>query len=327
MNRRLLVFVLFCACDDDRSPDASILADATPDAGIFADAAVFADAEPLDSGVAVDPTLGLNEPALIQGGFLFTEGPTWRAAEGVLLFSDINANTIYRFDPTSGIAPFRMPSNRSNGLASDRDGLLLACEHESRRVSRTLSDGTVVAIAERFEGGSLNSPNDLAVRSDNTIYFTDPPFGLGNRMREVDFNGVYRIDPSGMLFAEWRGERRTRPNGVALSPDERILYVAESADEVLIAFDVAADGSLSNERVFTQTGGVGDGMAVDDAGNIYLTTIAGIEVYAPDGSRWGVIAVPVQPANVAFGGAARRTLYITSRAELYQLEMPIPGGN
>jgi gluconolactonase len=340
-SRAFLCFLLAasaCSSSDENSDasvptDAASNLDAASDAGVLADAAVFADAEtfpdaaPFDSGVPIDPLAGIGPAELIEDGFMFIEGPTWRAAEGVLLFTDIDDNRIVRFTPPDTFDTFRMPSDRANGLASDTTGLLIACEHETRRVTRTLSDGTVMSIADTFEGELLNSPNDLTIRSDNTIYFTDPPFGLGNRMRGVPFNGVFRIDPRGVLTAEWRGSLSSRPNGIALSPDENTLYLADSASTQVRAFDVAEDGSLSNERPFVTTAAVEDGMAVDDGGNLYVTTMAGVEVFAPDGTKWGTILVAEQPANVAFGGADRRTLYITARSGLYKIDLPISGGN
>lgn len=277
----------------------------------------------------VDPLAGRGMVELVRGRFMFTEGPQWRSREGDLVFSDIPANTIFRLGAMDAITMFRMPSDSSNGLAVDMMGRLLAAEHGSRSVTRTRPDGTRETLASHFtEGGNrrrLNSPNDLIVRSDGTVYFTDPPYGISAGQQELSFNGVYRIAPSGALTAEWRGATSSRPNGVVLSPDERVLYVADTADGTVRAWAVQADGALMGERMFVRTSGNPDGMAIDRAGNLYVSTRTGVEVFAPDGRRWGVIAIPEQPANCAFGGADARTLYVTARTGLYSTRVNVPG--
>lgn len=278
-----------------------------------------------DAGPPVNPLDGIGAVELVDDGYMFLEGPTWRAADGVLLFSDIPANTIYQLEPPSTITTFRSPSGNSNGLDTDVDGLLLAAEHGNRRVSRTLGDGQLVDVAASYQGMSLNSPNDLAVRSDGTIYFTDPPYGIpAGESQELSFNGVFRVAPGGALTAEWEGALSSRPNGIALSPDEQVLYVADTTGPVR-AYDVAGDGSLGNERVLTAAVANADGMAIDTAGNLFVTTATGVKVFAPDGSEWGTISVPQQPANCAFGDGDARTLYITARTGLYRVRVVIPG--
>lgn len=285
--------------------------------------ATFNDAAPADLG-PIDPLVGRGPVELVAESFTFTEGPQWIEADGTLLFSDIDGNTIHRLTPPAAISTYRTPSNNSNGLAVDQEGRLLAAEHGARRVSVATLGQAEVTLVERYQGQRLNSPNDLVVRSDGTIYFTDPPYGLGNRQREVPFNGVYRIDPSGGLTAEWEGPLQSRPNGIALSPDEQVLYVADTVGLVR-AYDVMASGALANERAFVPNIGGPDGMAVDTAGNLYVTASTGVEVYGPDGHSFGVIPVPRQPANCAFGGADHRTLYITARQGLYRVSLSIPG--
>ena len=304
--------------------------DASTDADVgFADAAAMdAAAEDAqvaeDGGFPADPLMGVGAVTAIDTRFDFTEGPVWRPAEGDLLFSDIPANTIYR-RTEARIVSFRMPSQNSNGLALDTQGRLLAAEHGARRVSRTLADGTVETVVDRFEGLRLNSPNDLAVRQDGTIYFTDPPYGINDSQRELDFMGVFRVAPDGALSAEWRGPLSARPNGIALSPDQTVLYVAYTTEQLVRRFEVAADGSLGTPTTFANTDENADGMAVDLAGNLYVTVAPGVEVFAPDGTRRGLIATPQAAANCAFGGADRRTLFITARSGLYQVRVPIPG--
>ncbi len=218
-----------------------------------------------------------------------------------------------------------MPTGRSNGLGLDPLGRLIASEGDNRRVSRTLADGTVVTVADRWQGKRLNSPNDNIARSDGTIYFTDPPYGVpAGQARELDFQGVFRVDPAGMLHLESRD--MNRPNGVALSPDEKTLYVDDTADALVRKFPVRPDGSLGPPTMFVpSTGGGGDGMAVDDAGNLYVATDAGVKVYKPNGMTWGVISLPEVPSNCTFGGSDRRTLYITAKTSLYRVTLKVPG--
>lgn len=259
-------------------------------------------------------------------GFQFTEGPVWHPA-GFLLFSDIPAAIIYRFVPGQRPQPWRHASGHSNGLTYDRQGRLLACEHGNRRVSRTEPDGAIVTVADRYDGRRLNSPNDIVVRSDGAIYFTDPPYGIQPEQQEQPCNGLYALTPTGelrLLVSDFG-----RPNGLAFSPDERILYVDDSPRRLIRAFDVQPDGSLSNDRLFADLSspdqGSPDGMKLDAAGRIYCTGPGGIWVYAPDGALFGIVRLPQQPANLAFGGPDLRTLYITARTSLYSLQTRTPG--
>lgn len=273
------------------------------------------------------PMVGLGEVEPVEdGGFVFNEleGPQWMPDERVLLFSDVAADTIYQLGAGDEVTVFRMPSHGSNGLAVDPEGRLIAAESSTRRVTRTQSDGTVTPIAERFEGARLNQPNDIAVRSDGTIYFTDPVFGDADA--ELDFRGVFRIAPDGGLTAEYRGDTTEAPNGVAMSPDESLLYVTDYAAELVRVFDVARDGSLSEPRTFVTVAGP-DGMAVDDAGNLFVASYNGraIEVFAPDGEHSGTIPVSGAPSNCAFGGADGGTLYITTARVLYRVTLAHPG--
>lgn len=269
-----------------------------------------------------NPLIGVGEVELIDDGYAWTEGPQWSAEAGVLLFTDYQSNSIYQVDGAE-VTPFRRRTNGAHGLAVDPGGRLLATERQTRRVTRTESDGTVTPLAERFEGGLLNDPNDLAVRSDGTIYFTDPLFE--DHQPELDFHGVFRIAPDGTLTAERRGAITEQPNGIALSPDESLLYVANWADNLVWVFDVAADGSLSEARTFANVGFQPDGIAVDAAGNLFITSAEGVQVYAPDGTLWGTIAVPAYAANVAFGGMDGRTLYITAESNVFRVQLANPG--
>ncbi len=306
-----------CGTGQSTTVDSEPASDADTDTDSDADSDTDTDVAP------VDPFVGIGALELVSSGFIFIEGPIWRPVEEVLLFSDIPENTIFQLDPPSAISVFRAASNESNGLENGIDGSLLAAEHRSRRVSRTTEDGIEV-VADDYQGDQLHSPNDLAVRSDGTIFFTDPPYG--NNPSELDFNGVFRVQPDGTITAEWEGESSTRPNGIRLSPDETTLYVSDTESEVVRSYAVAADGTLSGEAVFADTDPVPDGMAVDNAGNLYVSTSAGIEVYAPDGSLWGVIEVPDnRPANCAFGETDGKTLYITAQDSLYRVVLEVSG--
>lgn len=262
----------------------------------------------------------------IATGFQFTEGPVWHPT-GYLLFSDIPANRINRLGPDGNVQVWREPSGNSNGLTYDRQGRLVACEHGNRRVSLTAADGTVRPLATHYRGKRLNSPNDAVVRSDGSVYFTDPPYGIQEGDRELPYNGVYCIAPDGTLALV--ADDFGRPNGVTLSPDEATLYVDDSERRQIRAFDVARDGSLSNGRLWADMAspdtGSPDGIKVDRDGNVYCTGPGGVWVYTPEARCLGVLKGPEQPANLAFGGDDLRTLYITARTSLYALRTTIPG--
>lgn len=278
----------------------------------------------------------------IAAGLAFTEGPVWRGDH--LLFSDLPNNRICRWQETlagvelttwrhpSGGAlddPRHLPQPGSNGLTLDRHGRLIACEHGRRRVSRTEADGAIVTLAERFADRRLNSPNDVVARSDGLIFFTDPPYGLPNQAdgMEQDANAVYRIGSDGQLTrvaADFE-----RPNGLAFSPDEHTLYVADTRRLHLRAFTVTSAGDLIDGRLFadfrhSEPGGP-DGLKVDRAGNIYSTGATGVWVLTPGGRLLGIIRTPERPANCAFGGPDWRTLFITARECVYRIRLETPG--
>ncbi len=332
-------------------------ADGGADSGALADGGLADSGQPKDSGVSgpedagapdasrpeVDPLLGVGAPALVPmaQGFVFTEGPLWVAGAtvpgvpaGSLLFSDINNATpaqgrIVRLTPPNGPVDYRRPSGNANGHALDPQGMLVSCEHQNRRVSRTLADGGVVTVADRFDGGLLHSPNDVVVRSDGTLYFTDPRYG-GNPA-QLPFAGVFRVDLSGRLAAV--DLTMAAPNGIALSPDEKTLYVSDSQDGLVNAYDVAPDGTVSNKRRFVRTGpggatgAGGDGITVDEQGNLYVSTSDArrVKVYRTDGGERGSLQPPKQPTNCAFGGADGQTLFITAGDSVYQVHLNLPG--
>jgi len=262
----------------------------------------------------------------VAGDFKFTEGPVWNRA-GFLLFSDIPANTIYKWTPGGKAEVFRQPSGNSNGLTYDRQGRLIACEHSNRRVSRMGRDGKVTALAEAYQGKRLNSPNDVVVRRDGNIYFTDPPYGIPKEQKqELEFQGVFRLSPKGELTLI--AKDFDRPNGLALSPDEKTLYVDDTTRRHVRAFTLAKDGSASGGAVVAdlkvEKGGV-DGMKVDAKGNMYVTGSGGVWVFDKAGKHLGTIAVPETPANCAFGDRDYKTLYITARTSLYRVRLPYAG--
>jgi len=266
----------------------------------------------------------------VATGFGFTEGPVW--CQDYLLFSDIPRNRIVRWHMRSEgpeVTTFRSPSGNSNGLTLDRSGRLIVCEHSTRRVTRTEVDGSVSVLAERYEGRRLNSPNDVVVRSDGSIYFTDPPYGLKNldTWKELPFNGVYRFAPDGKLVL--LVDDFDRPNGLAFSPDESVLYIDDTSRSHIRAFDVSPDGNLGNGQVLidmqSSETGAPDGMKVDEKGNIYCTGPGGLWVIDSNGQCLGRIMLPVLPANLAWGDTDRRTLYITARSSIYRLRLAVPG--
>ena len=265
-------------------------------------------------------------PEKLAGDFQVTEGPIWQA-DGALLFSDIPASRIYRWTPDGGAQVWREPTGNSNGLTLDREGRLIACEHSGRRVSRTEADGTVAAIASHFNGGKLNSPNDVVVKSDGVVYFTDPPYGIQPAEREQPVNGVYRILTDGTL--ELLVEDFDRPNGLAFSPDESILYIDDSPRRHVRAFDVRPDGTLANNRVLADMDhpqpGSPDGMKIDEEGHLYVTGATGVWVFEPDGELLGVVVTPERPANCAWGDDDRQSLYITAQTSLYRVRTKVAG--
>ena len=260
----------------------------------------------------------------VRGDFQFLEGPVWVPARNELLFSDIPASRIYRYEPaTNSFRVFREPSGQANGNALDPQGRLVTCEHENRRTSRTESDGTVVPLATHYEGKRLNSPNDIVCKSDGSVYFSDPPYGVKAELRELDFQGVFRVSPDGktltLLVRDF-----IKPNGLAFSPDEKLLYIADTELGHIRAFDVKADGAIANSRVFCKVERP-DGFRVDVEGNLYISAMRSVEIFDRTGRKTGEITLPERPANVAFGDPDRQTLFICARTSLYKVRVPVPG--
>ncbi|MGH7930382.1 MAG: SMP-30/gluconolactonase/LRE family protein, partial [Candidatus Binatia bacterium] len=250
------------------------------------------------------------------------------AEEGCLLFSDIPANRIYKLTGNGRVSAFRDPSGNSNGLTRDLQGRLVACEHGNRRVTRSEKNGSITVLADQYQGRRLNSPNDVVVKSDGTIYFTDPPCGIKPHEQEQSHQGVFRLLPDGsdlkMVAADF-----LMPNGLAFSPDERKLYIGDSKRRHMRVFDVEDSGTLSNGRVFHNMDidipGAPDGMKVDVQGNIYCTGAGGVWVFSPLGTHLGTIVTPEKPSNCAWGGEDFRRLYITAEKSVYKIQVNVPG--
>lgn len=293
----------------------------------------------LDQVVAPDATI-----VKLADGFQFTEGPVWHP-DGFLLFSDPNTNVIYRFEPASrnvsiyqnksgytgiDIGEYHQPG--SNGLAIDQEGRLVVCQHGNRRVIRHEKKGPITVLSDNYKGQKLNSPNDLVLKSDGTVYFTDPPYGLPKNYtdprKETPHQGVYRIKngQTELLSTDLGG-----PNGLAFSPDERYLYVANwdirdiHHTKTLWRYEVAADGKLQNGKVFfdfsfTDGDEALDGVKVDRMGNLFVSAPGGLWILSPTGQYLGKIIGPERPANMAWGGTNGKTLYLTAHTGLYKIE-------
>lgn len=269
----------------------------------------------------------------VATGFLFTEGPLWHPTEHCLLFSDMPGDHLRRWSQKDGITTFRKPSNMSNGLAWDRAGNVLACEHATSQVTRRDPSGRITPIATHYQGKQLNSPNDIVRAPDGSIYFTDPPYGRVEfygvkREQELSFQGVYRVgaDPKKptLLVDDF-----DRPNGLCFSLDHRRLFINDTARKHIRVFDISAKGTLTGGRVWVETTGEGagapDGMKIDSAGDVYCCGPGGIHVFAPDALCLGVIRVPEYTANMAWGNADFRSLYITASTSLYRIRVQVPG--
>jgi gluconolactonase len=266
-------------------------------------------------------------------GFLFTEGPLWHARERYLLFSDMPGDHLRKWSAQGGVTTFRKPCNQSNGLAWDANGRLLACEHSSSRLTRTEADASITVLASHLDGKELNSPNDLAVKSDGSIYFSDPTYGRNEyygrpRPVELAFRGVYRVEPESKRVALLAGDF-AQPNGLCFSADEQQLFVNDTDRQHIRVFEVKPDGTLANSRIWAETTGEGagapDGMKFDAQNNLYCCGPGGIHVFAPDATCLGVIRVPEYTANFCWGDLDFRSLYITASSSIYRMRTRIPG--
>ena len=262
----------------------------------------------------------------IATGFQFVEGPVWNDSAG-LLFSDIPANTVYAWTASTGTHAYLNPSDNSNGLTLDAQGRLILAQTGLRRVARRETGGVETPLASAYGGKKLNSPNDVVVKSDGSVWFTDPPFNIPSGQKaELTFSGIFRISASGAL--QLLDSSLTEPNGICFSPDETRLYVNNSSQRVIYVWDVLHDSLIANKRQFASMtpAGYADGMKVDSLGNLFSAGPLGIWVFAPDGTVLDTILVPGQTTNCNWGETDRRTLYITSGNSVYRIRLALTSG-
>lgn len=258
----------------------------------------------------------------IAVGLRFAEGPAW-SPEGFLVYSDCAMDKLHKFVPGKGDSELASVPGGPNGNAYDSQGRLYTCEFRERRVTRTAKNGKQEVLASRFDGKRLNAPNDVVVRHDGHVYFTDPAFGNQEDTRELDFFGVFHLTPKGELeaVARWK----TRPNGIALSPNGRTLYVSDSDARCIRAYEIDRGGAASGERVLIdKIPGVPDGIRTDEKGNIYIAAKA-VYVYSPQAQLIGHIELPETPSNLAFGDGDLQTLFITARSTVYRVRIGVKG--
>jgi len=265
----------------------------------------------------------------LASGMLFGEGPVWDKQHQQLIFSDTGANEHKSWSERTGLQTYRQPSYQPNGNVLDAAGNLYTCEHESRAISVTNKVGQRTILCDRFQGQQFNSPNDLEIKSDGTIWFTDPPYGLGNRTKKIDFNGVFRYNPKTQELTVVT-KALSMPNGIAFSPEETKLYVGNSAagDRYIWVFTINIDGSLSNGKILCEIDNNdwgADGVDVDAKGNIYAGCGDGVHIFSATGLLLGKILAPTAISNFAFGGEDGKTLFMTSEHELYRIELLVAG--
>jgi len=277
---------------------------------------------------ALSAILETTQAERLATGFEFTEGPLWDPINGCYYFVDLRRNLLHRITPGKEPEVVRENTGEGNGTTFDLQGRIVMCEGGNRRITRRHADGRIDVLVDRFEGKRLNRPNDVICRSDGSIYFTDPGLRVPLAVRELPYAGVYRITPNGAvtLIADFE-----YPNGLAFSPDERRLYVANTRWAAYIhVLDLDDNGTMARRRIFAdmssdETDGVPDGMKVDVEGRVYCTGPGGTWVFAPDGINLGIIRTPEIPANLAFGGVDMRTLFFTARTSVYTLRTKTSG--
>jgi gluconolactonase len=271
--------------------------------------------------------LETTEAERLATGFTFTEGPLWHS-DGFFYFVDLRVHRLHKIVPGQAAELVRENTGEGNGTTFDLQGRLIMCEGGNRRLTRMDPDGRVEVLVDQYEGKRFNRPNDVVCKSDGSIFFTDPGLRIPLAERELPNAGVYRLAPDGALTLVADCEY---PNGLAFSPDERTLYVANSRWAAYIhALELNDDGTLRRRRIFAdmssdEPDGVPDGMKVDVEGHVYCTGPGGVWVFNPDGSQLGMIRLPEIPANLAFGGSDRRTLFFTARTSVYAMRVKVPG--
>jgi len=270
--------------------------------------------------------LAQSEPQVIATGLLQPEGPVWIDSLG-LLFSDIKGNIIYRWSESSGMAtPYIIPSDSSNGLTLDNQGRLIICQMGKRRIARREIDGTITVLASNYNGKRFNCPNDVAVKSDGSVFFTDPDFNIPiGHYAELSFRGIFRMNPAGDV--QLLDSTFDKPNGICFSPDEKKLYVNESPKGKIYVWDVVDDTAITNKKLLytVPIQGYVDGMKVDLNGNIYCTGPTGVWIISPSGEYLDKIVIPGSPSNCNWGDTDGKTLYITGGNSLYKVRPEITG--
>ena len=277
----------------------------------------------------------------VSGGHIFTEGPVWNGRENFLVWTDIIDDTIWKWTPGQGTSIIMRPSGKADGMTYDHQGRLLVAGWSNRTVWRWEHDGSTTVLASHVDGKKLNTPNDIVMKSDGTVYFTDPSNGIRNVGMEgddvqkyVDYEAVYKLDLSDgsltLLVDDFIGPNSfINPNGLCFSPDESLLYINDTARRNIRVFDVLADGTIGNDRLFAELihddHGSPDGMKVDVEGNVYCTGPGGVWVTDPRGNHLGRFLVPEDCANFAFGDPDYRTIYFTARSSIYRMRVEIPG--
>ena len=280
--------------------------------------------------LARDRAMDFFNVARVAGGFTFGEGPVYDRRRGYLLFCDVQGDAIYKLLPDDKLDVFRRPAGYPSGLAFDPQGRLVVCENTGRRITRTEEDEQIVTLAEQFAGKRLNSPNDLIIVQDGTIYFSDPPYGLPDMTqgKELDFNGVYKISPDGELTLLVKDI--SLPNGMVFSPDERLLYINDTQNRTIHCFEVKPDGTLGSDRIFAQMTGDpsdwgADGITIDAEGNVYCTGPKGVWVFSAQGELKARIYAPEVITNLAWGDQDYKTLYLTGLTSLYRIRRDLGG--
>ena len=273
-----------------------------------------------------------SEIEIVSDGLKFLEGPAWHPYEKRLRFSDILGNSTLQWSAGAGLSLYRRNSHMANGNTYDRQGRLLSCHHASSRVTR-MDGESMTVLASHYNGAELNSPNDIVVKRDGSVYFTDPPFGRESKVgiprpTQLDFNGVYRWDSDDASLTLLTASLN-RPNGLCFSADESLLYINDSPEYKIYVFEVAEDGALSNRRLFAKTAGDGpgvpDGMKIDCEGNIYCCAQGGLHIFRADGSFLGRLRTPMQITNFTWGDDDLCSLYLTGITTLYRVRARIPG--
>ncbi len=256
------------------------------------------------------------------GGYRFADGPVW-TPDRRLLFAEVPSNTIYVWNPGQKIEALRGDSNGAQAITFDSQGRMYICESKGKRLVRVDKKGAMEVLAEKWEGKKLNGPNDVVVRKDGNVYFTDSVFGSAYEKRDLEFNGVFRITPKGELqaIAKWKG----RPNGIAISPNGNRLYVANSDERTVVEFDLDKAGAAANERVLAKgIHGVPGGIRCDTKGNLYVAA-AGISIHAPDGKLIREVELSEGPSNLAFGENDLQSLFVTTRRSVFRVRVPYKG--